>query len=201
MVSAPRAELCQLHILPDLEDTENGFTPATFLKMRSLAKTSKSRKICFLLMCRLGEFSLQIFCGFIKLNQKESLNRSIALGNCFKSQLAGLAPWGIANLPSSPLGRLYLLSLLKVDPGTCYFQRHSSVVQPQGTSRPARWMQWCIISSNSKGSIKVIIYKARAKQDFWLLNLCTSGMVCLFLHGFIMSGGKAIQGRGSLFWI
>ena len=28
MVSAPRAELCQLHILPDLEDTENGFTPA-----------------------------------------------------------------------------------------------------------------------------------------------------------------------------
>lgn len=28
------------------------------------------RKICFLLLSRLGEFSLQIFCGFIKLNQK-----------------------------------------------------------------------------------------------------------------------------------
>lgn len=27
MVSAPRAEPCQLHILPDLEDRENGFTP------------------------------------------------------------------------------------------------------------------------------------------------------------------------------
>lgn len=27
VVSAPRAEPCQLHILLDLEDTENGFTP------------------------------------------------------------------------------------------------------------------------------------------------------------------------------
>lgn len=39
------------------------------------------RKICSVLLSRLGEFSLQIFCGFIKLNQKGSLNRSIALGN------------------------------------------------------------------------------------------------------------------------
>lgn len=28
MVSTPWAEPCQLHIFPDLEDTENGFTPA-----------------------------------------------------------------------------------------------------------------------------------------------------------------------------
>lgn len=70
------------------------------------------RKICFLLMSPLGEVSLQIFCGFIKLNQKESLNRSIALGNYIKSQLASLSSWGTANLPSSPLVRLTLFASL-----------------------------------------------------------------------------------------
>ena len=188
MVSAPRAQPCQLHILLDLEDREWVYTSA-FLKMRSLAMTSKSRKICFLLMCRLGEFSLQIFCGFIKLNQKESLNRSIALGNCIKSQLASLAPWGIANLPSSPLGRLTLFAFLtEGGPRNVLFPEALGVVQPRGTSSPPRWTTVHVLSHQTQrvqlksfytrqGQNKIFGFWTSAPQG-WFTRSCMDSL-CL----------------------
>lgn len=49
-----------------------------------------------------------------------------------------------------------------------------------------------LLRANPKPSIKVIICKVRARQDFWLLDICTSGMVYPSRHRFTGTGDKAM---------
>lgn len=132
MVCAPRSRALPVPCSPKPWGHREWVYSSASLKMLSLAMASKEEKICFLLLSHLGEFSLQIFCGFIKLNQKEFLNRSIALENWIRSQLE---VWLLGAQPTSPAhlwqNWLYLLPLLKTDPGTYHFQRYIMVLQPR----------------------------------------------------------------------
>lgn len=49
-----------------------------------------------------------------------------------------------------------------------------------------------LLRANTKPSIKVIIGRVRAGQDFWLWDICTSGMVYLSRHRLTGTGGTAM---------
>lgn len=123
------------------------FYYAAPLKMLSSAMASKEAKSVFY-YCLVLVSLVCTFCGFIKLSQKESLYRPIALGDWIRSQLEVLLLRGQPAFPAHLWqDRFYLLPLLKMDPGTYHFQRHTlRWFNPRYTASPARHTKVHVLS-------------------------------------------------------